>query len=90
MVGVHYGETPLDWRNAVLGKDVQKALALVPVVLAQAGVNGVRLVTLLGTSLTATAVARANVDRKVRAPAQRGDVGGVQARPTRWARPVGG
>ena len=28
--------------------------------------NGVRLVTLLGTSLTATAVARAHLDRKVR------------------------
>jgi DNA polymerase-3 subunit delta len=66
MVGVHYGETPLDWRNAVLQKDVKKALVLVPVVLAQAGVNGVRLVMLLGTSLTATAVARAHVDRKVR------------------------
>jgi len=66
MVGVHYGETPLDWRNAVFEKETKQALELVPVVLAQTGVTGVRLVMMLGTSLTATAIARAQIDRKVR------------------------
>ena len=66
LVGVRYGETPLDWRNAVMAGDTANALRLAPVVLSQTGVSAVRLSMLLGTALVATAAARAHYDRKVR------------------------
>ena len=66
LVGVRYGETPYDWRNAVMLGDTATALRLTPVVLSQTGVSGVRLAQLLGTALVATAAARAHYDRKVR------------------------
>ena len=85
LVGVRYGETPLDWRNAVMAGDVATALRLAPVVLAQTGVSAVRLSQLLGTVLVATAAARAHFDRKIR---------GYQLNKTMWdvvktARPGG-
>jgi DNA polymerase-3 subunit delta len=66
LVGVRYGETPYDWRNAVMLGDTATALRLTPVVLSQTGVSGVRLAQLLGTALVATAATRAHYDRKVR------------------------
>jgi DNA polymerase III delta subunit len=66
MVGVRYGETPYDWRNAVMNGDTATALRLTPVVLSQTGVSSVRLAQLLGTALVATAATRAHYDRKVR------------------------
>ena len=51
LVGIRFGETVEDWRDAVLRDDTARAIALVPQVLALSGVSGVRLVTLLGTSL---------------------------------------
>lgn len=66
LVGVRYGETVYDWRNAVMGGDTANALRLVPVVLSQTGVSAVLLSILLGTALVATAAARAHYDRKVR------------------------
>lgn len=66
LVGVQYGETPFDWRNAVMLRDIATALRLTPVVLSQTGVSGVRLAQLLGTALVATAAARAHYDRKIR------------------------
>jgi DNA polymerase III delta subunit len=66
LVGVRYGETPYDWRNAVMGRETATALRLTPVVLSQTGVSGVRLAQLLGTALVATAATRAHFDRKVR------------------------
>jgi DNA polymerase III subunit delta len=66
LVGVRHGETPLDWRNAMMAGDTAAALRLVPVVLSQTGVSAVRLAQLLGTVLVATAAARAHYDRKVR------------------------
>jgi DNA polymerase-3 subunit delta len=66
LVGVRHGETPFDWRNAVMRGDTATALRLTPVVLSQTGVTAVRLVQLLGTVLVATAAARAHLDRRVR------------------------
>jgi DNA polymerase III delta subunit len=65
LVGVRYGETPYDWRNAVMRGDTAAALRLTPVVLAQTGVSAVRLAQLLGTALVATTATRAHYDRKV-------------------------
>jgi len=66
LIGVRYGETPLDWRNAVMAGDTANALRLVPVVLSQTGVSAVRLAQVLGVVLVATTAARAHYDRKVR------------------------
>jgi DNA polymerase-3 subunit delta len=63
LVGVRHGETPLDWRDAVLGDDAAEALKLLPLVLAQSGVSGVRLIALLGTSLIGAGIARAAWDK---------------------------
>lgn len=66
LVGVRHGQTPFDWRNAVMAGDTATALRLVPVVLSQSGVTPVRLVQLVGTALVATSAARAHYDRKAR------------------------
>jgi DNA polymerase III subunit delta len=64
LVGVRFGETPEDWRDAVLGDDTARAVALVPRLLEISGNSGVRLVTLLGSSLILTGWARATGERK--------------------------
>jgi DNA polymerase-3 subunit delta len=66
LVGVRHGETPLDWREALLDDDTGRAARLLDPVLAQSNVSGVRLVTLLGTALLGVRVARAELDRGVR------------------------
>jgi DNA polymerase-3 subunit delta len=67
LIGVHQGETAMDWRNAVLEDDITRALVLVGPVLEQSGVSGVKLVSLLGTGLAGLAVARSRLDRGDRA-----------------------
>ncbi|MBW8771671.1 MAG: DNA polymerase III subunit delta, partial [Gemmatimonadetes bacterium] len=66
MVGIRYGETIFDWRDAVLKRDVTNAVAMLPRILGQTGVSGVGLVSLLGTSLITLGVARAHYDQKKR------------------------
>ena len=66
MVGIRHGETVFDWRDTVLRRDVTKATAILPRVLAQTGNSGVGLVALLGTSLITLGVVRAHYDRKLR------------------------
>ncbi|HEU4698903.1 MAG TPA: DNA polymerase III subunit delta [Gemmatimonadales bacterium] len=66
LVGVHHGETIYDWRDAVLNGDTARATALLGPVLEQAGVSGVKLVTLLGQTLIGVGIARAHYDRKLR------------------------
>src|ERR1019366_2628579 len=51
LVGIRFGETADDWRDAVLRDDTSRALALVPKLLETGGVSGVGLVSLLGLSL---------------------------------------
>ncbi len=59
LVGVRHGETALDWRSAVLDDDPARALSLLPNVLSQSGVSGVRLVSMLGTTLIGVGIVRA-------------------------------
>jgi DNA polymerase III subunit delta len=58
LVGVRFGETADDWRDAVLRDDISRALALAPKLLETTGVSGVNLVSLLGTSLLVLSWAR--------------------------------
>jgi DNA polymerase-3 subunit delta len=69
LIGVRRGETVADWVDAALRRDVTRAIGMVETVLSASGVNGVRLVTALGTALVGTRLARAYADRGW--PAQR-------------------
>lgn len=59
LVGIRFGETADDWRDAVLRDDLPRAIAILPGVLAQSGVSGVRLAFTLGGSLLALSWLRA-------------------------------
>ncbi|MGH7592813.1 MAG: DNA polymerase III subunit delta, partial [Gemmatimonadales bacterium] len=63
LVGIRFGETADDWRDAVLRDDVAGALALIPRLLETTGASGVKLVTALGTSLLVLQWARATAER---------------------------
>lgn len=69
LVGVRRGETIFDLVHAALERRVARAAQLVEPVLEQAGMSGVKILSLLGTHLVGTAVARAERDRG--APASR-------------------
>lgn len=60
LLGVHHGETILDWRDAVMEGEAGRAAVMLPRLLAQPSVTGVKLVTLLGQSLVGTALAAAH------------------------------
>jgi DNA polymerase III delta subunit len=64
LVGIRFGETVDDWRDAVLRDDTSRALALLPKLLETTGVSGVKLVTQLGTSLVVMRWARATAERR--------------------------
>jgi DNA polymerase-3 subunit delta len=66
LVGVRHGETLWDWREAVLDGQTGRAAALLPAILGQAGISGVKLVTTLGTALVGLGIARAHYDRGLR------------------------
>jgi DNA polymerase-3 subunit delta len=66
LLGVRQGETPWDWRTAVLEGDSGRSVALLPAILAQPGVSGVKLLSALGTSLIGLAIARTLYDEGVR------------------------
>lgn len=63
LVGVRRGETIYDLVEAALERSVARAAQLVEPVLEQTGMSGVRIVSLLGTHLVGTALARAERDR---------------------------
>jgi DNA polymerase-3 subunit delta len=63
LVGMRRGETPYDWVAAVLNRHVPRAAAMLDGVLSSAGTTGVRLVTLLGTTLVGVRVTRALMDQ---------------------------
>jgi DNA polymerase III delta subunit len=69
LVGIRFGETADDWRDAVLRDDIATALRLIPRLLELSGNSGVKLVTILGGSLIALRWARATAegDKKLRA-----------------------
>jgi len=66
LVGVRRGETVYDLVDAALARHAARAAALVERVLEQAGMSGVKIVSLLGTHLVGTALARAERDRGAR------------------------
>jgi DNA polymerase III subunit delta len=66
LVGVRHGETLWDWREAVLDGQAGRAASLLPSILAQPGVSGVKLLTTLGTALVGLGIARAHYDRGLR------------------------
>jgi DNA polymerase-3 subunit delta len=66
LVGVRHGETIFDWRDAVLDGDIARAATLLGIVLQQSGVSGVKLVTLLGTTVIGVGALRAASDRNPR------------------------
>jgi DNA polymerase-3 subunit delta len=65
MVGVRRDETIFDLIEAALDRRVPRAAQLVEPVLEQAGMSGVKIISLLGTHLVGTALARAERDRGV-------------------------
>jgi DNA polymerase-3 subunit delta len=69
MVGIRHGETLFDWRDAVLRRDVAKAVAILPRILSQPGNSGVGLVSLLGSSFITLGVVREHHNRKLRGSA---------------------
>src|SRR6266513_312180 len=66
LVGVRRGETLQDFVDAALERRAAAAARLVEPVLEQAGMNGVRMLSALGTALVGTALARAELDRDAR------------------------
>ncbi len=66
LVGIRHGETIYDWRDAVLDGAAGRAVAMVGPLLDQSGVTAVKLITLLGTTLSGVGLARAHFDRRVR------------------------
>jgi len=63
LVGVRHGETVHDLVDAALERQAARAAQLVGPVLEQAGMSGVKALTLIGTHLVGTALARAERDR---------------------------
>ncbi len=66
LVGVRHGETLFDWRDAVLGDDPGTAVRLLGPLLDQTGNSGVKLVTMLGTTMIGVGITRAFYDRPLR------------------------
>lgn len=67
LVGVRHGETIFDLVEAALERRVARAAQLVEPVLEQSGMSGVKIISLLGTHLVGTALARAERDRGIQA-----------------------
>ena len=66
LVGVRHGETIYDWRDAVFDGQAGRAVALLPSILDQPGVSGVKLTSLMGTTLVGVGIARGHYDRGMR------------------------
>ena len=65
LVGVRHGETLFDLVESALERKGARAAQLVEPVLGQSGMSGVKIISLLGTHLVGTALARAERDRGV-------------------------
>ncbi|MGH7578803.1 MAG: DNA polymerase III subunit delta [Gemmatimonadales bacterium] len=66
LVGVRHGETVFDWRDAVLEDRPGPAVRLLGPLLDQPGNSGVKLATMLGTTLIGVGIARSYYDRRLR------------------------
>jgi DNA polymerase-3 subunit delta len=69
LVGVRHGETIFDWRDAAMEGRAGPAVHLLGPLLDQPGCSGVKLVTMLGTTLIGVGVARSYADRRLRGKA---------------------
>jgi DNA polymerase III subunit delta len=69
LVGVRHGETIFDWRDAVMEDRAGLAVRLLGPLLDQPANSGVKLVTMLGTTLIGTGIARSHHDRPLRGKA---------------------
>jgi DNA polymerase III subunit delta len=69
LVGVRHGETVFDWRDAVLEDRPGPAVRLLGPLLDQPGNSGVKLVTMLGTTLIGVGITRSHYDRRLRGKA---------------------
>ncbi|HTS88602.1 MAG TPA: DNA polymerase III subunit delta [Gemmatimonadales bacterium] len=69
LVGVRHGETLEDWVQTVIADDAAGALGLGRRVLEQAGMSGVKMVAVLGTTLVGLRLARAHYDNGSRGTA---------------------
>ena len=63
---MRHGESVDDWCRAVLAGQATRAMSILPHVLDQPGISGVRLLNTLGTNLVGVAMARAYYDKGVR------------------------
>ena len=100
LVGVRHGETQWDWRAAVLEDQPGPAVKLLPTILAQPGMSGVKLVTLLGTTLIGLGIARSLYDKGLQGRAleegiykalithRAGGLMSYRAEASRWSRVV--
>jgi DNA polymerase III subunit delta len=77
LVGVRHGETVFDWRDAVFEDRPGPAVRLLGPLLDQPGNSGVKLVTMLGTTLIGVGVTRSYYDRRLRGKALDDAVFGV-------------
>jgi DNA polymerase III subunit delta len=66
LLGVRHGETVFDWRDAVLEGRPGPAVTLLGPLLDQPGTSGVKLVTMLGTTMIGVGIARSYYDRRLR------------------------
>jgi DNA polymerase III subunit delta len=85
LAGVRHGETIHDLVDAALERRAARAAHLVEPVLEQAGMSGVKIITAIGTALTGTALARAELERGT----PRGRLEDVVFRHLQAARPFG-
>jgi DNA polymerase III subunit delta len=69
LVGVRHGETIFDWRDAVMEDHPGPAVRLLGPLLDQPAHSGVKLVTMLGTTLIGVGIARSHYDRRLRGKA---------------------
>ncbi|GBD31965.1 hypothetical protein HRbin33_00927 [bacterium HR33] len=87
LAGVRRGETLDDWCKAAVARQTPRALELIDVVLPQAGVSGVRMVTALGQELLGLRLARSLLDRGITGGRLRGAI--LQALRTHRPRALG-
>jgi DNA polymerase-3 subunit delta len=66
LIGIRRGETQWDWRAAILEDQPARAVSLLPAILAQPGMSGVKLINLLGTTLIGMGISRSLYDKGLR------------------------
>jgi DNA polymerase III delta subunit len=84
LLGVRHGETTDDWCREVLTGEPGRAVAMLPHLLEQPGVSGVRLLAMLGTHLIGVALVRAHYEKGARGRALQNTAWDVIKRVRLW------